>query len=148
MSCSPSHTCPVVQNVQGWPLSSCSDCQWTCRKVRQPCWLPCWGQTVRLIQLKPSAVGRILYLHRNSIWMYAIMDACSRPTQCFICTLSASSICTLTSSQSNIKGILWIISFILMFILHVQHATSSVHSRLTWRLGPEGSIDDNVNHVS
>lgn len=60
LSCSPSHPCPLVQSVQGRPLSSRSDCQWSWRKVRQARWLPCRGQTVRLIQLKPPVVWRIL----------------------------------------------------------------------------------------
>lgn len=34
LSCSPSYPCPLVQSVQGRPLSSHFDCQWTWRKVR------------------------------------------------------------------------------------------------------------------
>lgn len=45
LSCSPSHSCPLVQSVQGWPLSSCSGCRWTWSKGRWARWR---GQTVRL----------------------------------------------------------------------------------------------------
>lgn len=61
LSRSPSHPCPLVPSVQGRPLSSRCDCRWTWRKVRQARWLACRGQTVRLIQLKPPAVWRILH---------------------------------------------------------------------------------------
>lgn len=45
LSCSPSHSCPLVQSVRGWPLSSWSGCQWTWRTGRWARWR---GQTVRL----------------------------------------------------------------------------------------------------
>lgn len=69
LSCSPSHPCPSEQSVRGRPLSSWSDCQWTWRKVRQQHWLACWGQTIRLIQLKPAAMWRKVWKWKTCIYL-------------------------------------------------------------------------------
>lgn len=71
LSCSPSHSCPLVQSVRGWPLSSCSGCQWTRRTGRRARWR---GQTVRLniccVEEKVKVCGRHICLDCN----YTVYD--------------------------------------------------------------------------
>lgn len=70
LSCSPSHSCPSVQSVRGWPLSSCSGCQGTRGTGRWARWR---GQTVRLniccVEEKVKVCGR-----HTSAWTAIIYD--------------------------------------------------------------------------
>lgn len=70
LSCSPSRSCPLVQSVRGWPLSSCSGCQWMQRTGRCAQWR---GQPVRLniccVEEKVKVCGQ-----HTSVWTAIIYD--------------------------------------------------------------------------
>lgn len=85
LSCSPSHSCPLVQSVQGWPLSSCSGCWWTWSKGRWARWR---GQTVRLsigcVEEKIKVCGPHTYicLDRDCIPFASTFDSTYLPSPC------------------------------------------------------------------
>lgn len=74
LSRSPSHSCPLVQSVRGWPLSSCWGCRWTRRTGR---WARRRGQTVRLDicrrEEKVKVRGRHTRLDCNYIDLHSLV---------------------------------------------------------------------------